>query len=450
MNVAATLTAYERIGILGLGVTGFSAAEFLLQHGIHPVLLDTRDDAGKRIAKEPTLKDCELHCGSLKLEVVLGLDLVIISPGIALTDPALLMARDAGVEFISDIELFARFVDVPVIGVTGSNGKSTVVSLVTHMLRECGRKVGLGGNIGTPALSLLDQGHDCLVLELSSFQLEQTHSLELAGATVLNVSADHMDRYSSLDAYSHTKNRIYRRAEVLIFNREDHRTLPLRVRALQHVVSFGCDDNEQQFGLLEHEGSEFISFAGQPLIASQALPLPGEYNKLNVMAALALVGTLGVDLEQAAQAALTFQPLPHRCQLVKEARGIRWVNDSKATNIGATKAAIEGLRGDVPGKLILIAGGDAKGAELGELKDVLGHVDELITLGQDGPAIAALKPSAHQVETMVQAVQHAESLATPGSLVLLSPACASLDMFNNFEQRGDVFSAAVEALHGGT
>lgn len=450
MNVAATLTAYERIGILGLGVTGLSVAEFLLQHGTQPILLDTREDAGKRIGKNAALKECELHCGALKLEVVLGLDLVIISPGIALTDPVLIMARDAGVEFISDIELFARLVDVPVVGVTGSNGKSTVVSLIAHMLRECGRKVGLGGNIGTPALSLLEQGHDCIVLELSSFQLEQTQSLELAGATVLNVSADHMDRYTSLDAYSHTKNRIYRRAEVLVFNREDHRTLPLRVRALQHIVSFGCDDNEQQFGLIEHDGTEFISFAGQPLLTSQALPLPGEYNKLNVMAALALVGTLGVELEQAAQAALTFEPLAHRCQLVKDARGVRWINDSKATNVGAAKAAIDGLRSEVTGKFILIAGGDGKGADLGELKDVLEHVDELITIGRDGPAIAALKPGAQQVETMSQAVKKAGSLATTGSLVLLSPACASLDMFNNFEQRGDVFSAAVEALHGGT
>lgn len=450
MNVAESLTAYERIGVLGLGVTGLSAAHFLLQHGTQPILLDTREDAAKRLVKEPALRQCELHCGTLKLEVLLGLDLVILSPGIALTDPAMLMARDAGVEFISDIELFARLVEVPVLAVTGSNGKSTVVSLLTHMLKQCGRKVGLGGNIGTPALSLLADDYDCMVLELSSFQLEQTYNLELAAACVLNISADHMDRYATLESYSQTKNRIYRKSQVLIFNRDDHRTLPLRVRALQHIVSFGSDDNEHYFGLSMESGEEFISFAGQPLVATDAIPLAGEYNKLNVMAALALAGALGIDLEQAAQAALSFEALEHRCQLIKHANGIRWVNDSKATNVGATKAAINGLRGDVTGKLILIAGGDAKGADLRELKGTLEQVDELITLGRDGPALAALKANAQQVESLADAVKRAASLATQGSLVLLSPACASLDMFNDYTQRGDVFRAAVEALHGRT
>lgn len=450
MNVAATLTAYERIGVLGLGVTGLSAARFLLQHDMQPILMDTRADARTRLANDPELDACELHCGALKLEVLLGLDLVIISPGIAMKDPALLMARDAGVEFISDIELFARLVNVPVLGVTGSNGKSTVVSLMAHMLTECGRKVGLGGNIGTPALSLLNQGYDCIVLELSSFQLEQTHSLQLAGATVLNVSPDHMDRYPNIDAYARTKNRIYRKAEVLVFNRDDKRSLPLRVRALQHTISIGLDTNDQNFALCMERGTEFIAFAGQPLVGADDLRLPGDYNKLNVMAALALVGALGVDLEQAAQAAVSFEPLEHRCQLVKDANGVRWINDSKATNVGAAKAAIEGIRGDVSGKLILIAGGDAKGADLRELRGALEQVDALITLGQDGPAIAALKADAYQVKSMSEAVKKAASLATKGSLVLLAPACASLDMFDSYAQRGQVFRAAVEALHVST
>ncbi|RAJ93919.1 UDP-N-acetylmuramoyl-L-alanine--D-glutamate ligase [Aliidiomarina maris] len=450
MQVTTTLQAYERIGVLGLGLTGLSAARFLLGHGLSPVLMDTRAESVQKLQAEPALAACEQYLGALDLEALLSLDLVIMSPGLAFKDPALLMARDAGVEFISDIELFARLVRVPVIGVTGSNGKSTVVSLVTHMLRECGRDVGLGGNIGTPALDLFSAEHDCMVLELSSFQLEQTHSLNLAAATVLNISADHMDRYPSLDAYALTKNRIYRRAEVLVFNRDDKRTLPSRVRALQHTVSFGLQDDDQNFALELQGGDEFICFNGQPLVATQRLSLPGEYNKANVMASLALVAALGVDLERAAQAATSFQALKHRCQLVKDAKHVRWINDSKATNIGAAAAAVEGLRADVTGKLILIAGGDAKGADLNELKPVLAQVDELITLGKDGPAIAALKAGSHQVSSMSQAVKKAASLASKGSLVLLSPACASLDMFNDYQQRGDVFIAAVEAVHGVT
>ena len=249
MDVAGTLQAYERIGVIGLGMTGLSAARFLRSHELQPVLFDTRPDAATKLRKDEQLSQCEQHFGPLQLEELLGLDLVIMSPGIAFKDPALLMARDAGVEFVSDIELFARLVEVPVLAVTGSNGKSTVVSLAAHMLARFGRKVGLGGNIGTPALDLLGQDFDCIVLELSSFQLEQTYSLEPAAACVLNVTPDHMDRYSDFDAYSRTKNRIYRKAEVLVFNRDDHRTLPLRTRALQHVVSFGLGSDDNNFTL---------------------------------------------------------------------------------------------------------------------------------------------------------------------------------------------------------
>lgn len=449
-QVATVLQAYERIGVLGLGLTGLSAARFLLAQGIQPVLLDTRGNAGERLTDEPKLAECEQHFGDLQLESLLGLDLVIISPGVAFDTPALQMADDAGVEFISDIELFARLVNVPVIAATGSNGKSTVVSLVAHILAHCGRKVGLGGNIGTPALELLDRDYDCIVLELSSFQLERTRSLQLAAASVLNITPDHMDRYESLDDYARVKNRIYRQAEVLVYNRDDARTMPLRIKALQHVISFGTTADDHNFAYELSGGREFLTFAGQPLLASEDIPLPGDYNKANVMSALALVSSLGTDLEQAANAVSSFKALAHRCQLVKDAGGVRWINDSKATNIGATIAAIEGLRAEITGKLILIAGGDAKGAELSELKGALEQVDELITLGRDGPAIAALKSDTHQVESLSQAVKKAASLASKGSLVLLSPACASLDMFKDYQQRGNVFIAAVEALHGST
>lgn len=448
MDVAGTLQAYERIGVIGLGVTGLSAARFLRSHELQPILFDTRTDAASKLRDDDELNQCEQHFGPLKIEDMLGLDLVIMSPGLAFDDPALLMAFDAGVEFISEIELFARLVEVPILAVTGSNGKSTVVTLAAQMLAHCGRNVGLGGNIGTPALDLLDHDYDCMVLELSSFQLEQTYTLEPAAACVLNVTPDHLDRYSDFDAYSRTKNRIYRKAEVLVFNRDDHRTLPLRTRALQHVVSIGLGYDEQNFALSQIDGEEFITFSGQPLLPVAAIPMPGDYNKVNVMAALALVAALGTDLEQAAAAVADFKALPHRSQLIKDANQVRWVNDSKATNIGATIAAIEGLRSDVTGKLILIAGGDAKGTDMSPLKDVLEDVDLLITLGRDGAQIATLKTGALQVESMSQAVEEAARHTSAGSMVLLSPACASLDMFTDYQQRGNVFVAAVEALHG--
>ncbi|RUO34061.1 UDP-N-acetylmuramoyl-L-alanine--D-glutamate ligase [Aliidiomarina soli] len=448
MDVKAALQGYERIGVIGLGMTGMSAARFLAAHDVAPVLFDTRPQGSEQYQQATDLAQHECYLGELKLEDLLGLDLVIVSPGLAFTAPALLMARDAGVEFISDIELFARLVDVPVLAVTGSNGKSTVVSLTTHILRQCGRHVGLGGNIGIPALELLDQGHDCIVLELSSFQLEQTYSLHPAAACVLNVSPDHMDRYADLESYARVKNRIYRKADMCIYNRDDALSVPLRRRQLQHFLSVGLHADEHNLTVEMVDGEEFIVFAGQPLLAVSSMPMPGDYNKLNVQAALALVAALGTDLECAADAVASFEPLPHRCQQVANVDGVRWVNDSKATNAGACIAAIEGLRGDVSGKLILIAGGDGKGADLNVLKAPLQQVDVLITLGRDGSKIAALKRGAIEVDGIEEAVREAARHTSKDSLVLLSPACASLDMFRDYQQRGDVFTAAVEALYG--
>lgn len=448
MNVAACLQHYERIGVVGLGLTGVSSARFLCRHGFSPVLFDTRPDGSAHFQQATDLHSCENYLGPLQLEDLLSLDLVIVSPGLPLSMPELMMARDAGVELISDIELFGRLVDVPVVAVTGSNGKSTVVSLTAHILNTLGRKAGLGGNIGTPALDLLDSGFDCIVLELSSFQLELTSSLPLTAATVLNISADHLDRYSDLEAYARVKNRIYRMAEVCIYNRDDSRTLPLRKRHLQHWVSIGMHADDRQFGLFTQGSDEFISFAGMPLLSPSQVPMPGDYSKTNVQAALALVSSLGADLEQAASAVRTFVPLAHRCQMIWQDEQSRWINDSKATNPGATIAAIEGLRADVTGKLILIAGGDGKGADFDELKPILEQVDCLITLGRDGPQIARLKRDAIQVKSLEEAVAKARKHLIADSLVLLSPACASLDMFKDYQQRGECFAAAVEAVYG--
>lgn len=447
MKVAALLKQYERIGVVGLGLTGLSCARFLLQHEITPILFDTREQAPQAFLNDSSLQHCETYLGELQLEDLLGLDMAIVSPGIPASLDALKMAADAGVEMISDIELFGRLIDVPVIAVTGSNGKSTVVSMCGHILNACGRNPGVGGNIGIPALELLDKGHDCIVLELSSFQLELTSSLQLAAATVLNVTPDHLDRYRNETAYALAKNRIYRHADMCIYNRQDEQTRPARKRLLQHQVSFGLDASDQGFGIEEQNGENWICFTGQPLLAVNDLPVQGDYNQLNAQAALALVSALGVNIEDAALTIPDFQSLAHRCQLVSERNGVRWINDSKATNTGAAIAAINGLRPQTPGKLILIAGGDAKGANLSVMKSTLQEVDLLITLGRDGHSLAALKDGTLQVDDMQQAVEAAFEQASEGSLVLLSPACASLDMFSSFAERGEVFAAAVEACY---
>ncbi|MGX5913187.1 UDP-N-acetylmuramoyl-L-alanine--D-glutamate ligase [Aliidiomarina sp. Khilg15.8] len=447
MKVAETLQAYERIGIVGLGLTGLSCARFLLRHDIEPVLFDSRVAAPAALQQDTGLNACETYLGEFQLENLLQLDLLIVSPGVPVSTPELTMAQDAGVELISDVELFARLVDIPVVGVTGSNGKSTVASLTAHVLNACGRKAGLGGNIGTPALDLLGRDFDCIVLELSSFQLELISSLRLAAGSVLNVTPDHMDRYPDEATYARVKNRIYRGADVCVFNRDDAQTQPLRKRRLQHWVSIGASSHDGDFTLEPHNDETFICFAGQPLLATADMPLAGQYNALNVQAALALAAALGTDLECAADAVRNFRALPHRSELIAEHAGVRWVNDSKATNAGATIAAIEGFREQVSGKLILIAGGDGKGANLSVLRGPLVKVDELIVLGKDGDRIGSLKPGSHRVQTMDEAVQKAHSLATDGSLVLLAPACSSLDMFANFGERGEAFRQAVEGCY---
>ncbi|MBT1062083.1 UDP-N-acetylmuramoyl-L-alanine--D-glutamate ligase [Bowmanella sp. Y26] len=428
--------ANKQVAVVGLGLTGQSCVRFLLDKGANVSAFDSRESLNLSLPAEVQVK-----LGPFDADSFCQAQLILLSPGLALAEPAIQAALKAGVEVIGDIELFARFNHKPVVAITGSNGKSTVTSLATDMLNASGVNAKMGGNIGTPVLELLDTDYEVAVLELSSFQLETTHSLAPVAATVLNISADHLDRYTGMQAYQQAKLSIYQGADLCVYSREDKLTVP---NVGGKAMSFGLDNTDYGMGFDADSG--WIRYQGQPLVELAECSLVGQHNVLNIQASAALALAAGATIEGIRQACREFKNLPHRCELVRVHRGVRWVDDSKGTNIGATLAAIEGLRDQVKGKLVLIAGGDGKGADFNELLPALGKVDKLICLGKDGAAIAALKQDSSLVASLEEAVSLADGWTQSGDMVLLSPACASLDMFKNYHHRGQVFATAVEAL----
>jgi UDP-N-acetylmuramoylalanine--D-glutamate ligase len=349
---------------------------------------------------------------------------------------------------MGDIEMFARQVNAPVIAISGSNGKSTVTTLVGEMARQAGLKVAVGGNIGTPALDLLAQQAELYALELSSFQLELLQSLKPLAATVLNVSPDHMDRYRDVEHYSQVKQHIYHNCKVAVINRDDARVSQMTTG--QRLIS-GFTLGEPaagDFGLREFDGEVWLCKGGKKLLAESELKLGGRHNTANALAALALGEAANIDVDDMLATLLRFTGLPHRTQWVRERDGVSWYNDSKGTNVGATLAAIEGMQ--VKNKLILIAGGLGKGADFSPLKNAVRDKVRLVVLiGQDAAKIEQALEDVVPVmlaSSMQEAVHIADDLSHPGDCVLLSPACASFDMFRGFEHRGEVFMRAVEAL----
>lgn len=437
------LTA-KRIAVVGLGQSGLATVRFLLSKGIKPVLMDTRKQpAGlEQIAAE---KVDGIYLGELDANRLAQMELIIVSPGLSVKHPALRFAKLQGATVIGDVELFACYNTKPVVAITGSNGKSTVTKLTEAMLQHSGIQALAAGNIGLPVLDALAKAEtEVYVLELSSFQLETTASLRLVAAANLNVSADHLDRYQDLADYAAAKQRIYQHSALAVYNADDALTLPA---VATQVLALSLTDSSSGYGIVQHQGQDYLLVAGEPLLPVTEMSLFGKHNQFNALAAAALALAAGASRQAIASTLRSFRGLAHRCELVAERQGVRWVNDSKGTNIGATLAALAGLRSSVAGKLILIAGGDAKGADLTELQPALQRdVQQLITLGQDGPAIAALLPDSIQVKTIQQAVKTAASLAQPGDMVLLSPACASLDMFKSYADRGEQFAAAVREL----
>ena len=428
--------------VVGLGRTGVSCVEHLSARGVRVSVVDSRREPPGLDALRRRHPRVDVHCGAFDPARFDAAELLVVSPGVSLREPCIARAAARGVPVIGDVELFARAADAPVVAVTGSNGKSTVSSMVAAMAEAAGRRVQAGANLGRPALSLLEGDADLYVLELSSFQLERTASLPAVAAAVLNVSADHLDRHRDLPEYAAVKQRIYRHAATAVINRDD----PL-VRAMvgpgRRRIAFALDEPRSGgFGLREVGAEAWFAFGAEPLMPVAGLPIGGRHNAANALAALALGHAAGLPMPAMIEALGSFRGLAHRCEQVASAGGVRWYDDSKATNVGATLAAVEGLG---EGRtLVLIAGGDGKDADFTPLRPaVAARVAAAVLIGRDAPRIAAAIGGAtavHHAASLEAAVDRAARLCRPGGCVLFSPACASFDMFEDYRERGEAFA----------
>ncbi len=447
-----TQLANKRIVILGIGITGLSCARFLHRHQISFAVNDSRDMPISPGDFKHQFDDNRLVLGKWDQDLIAQAEILIVSPGINTSAPEIRRAIAKNCDVIGDIELFCRLSDTPILAVTGSNGKSTVVSMLNYVGNAIGYRVQLGGNIGLPVLDQIDKGSaDFMVLELSSFQLETINSMKALAATVLNLSDDHLDRHKTIENYSEIKQKIYQNSTFSLYNRDDKATIPRACYGESQQLSFASDQPQiGDFGLTDINGARHLMWGETPLCALADLPLQGSHNALNYLAVLALGQCAGWDINAMLASLKNFTGLAHRCEVIETNDGIRWINDSKATNVGATLAAIEGLSSTLgDNKLFLIAGGDGKGADFSPLTQALRtQVEYLITLGKDGQAIASLRlPSQADktvhVDSLAAGVALARTQASTGDMVLLSPACASLDMFANYVERGVVFIKCV-------
>jgi len=438
----------RRTLVVGLGETGLSVARYLSRRGVPVAVVDSRArPPGLDRMRGEELADVALFLGGFSDEAFERAERIVLSPGVPLSEPHVAAARARGIPVIGDIELFAQAALAPVVAVTGSNGKSTVVILLSAMARRAGVDVRTGGNIGTPALDLIGDSEPALyVLELSSFQLETVHSLRLRAATVLNISEDHMDRYDNLADYAAAKQVIYSHAELQVVNADDPLVLALadpgrpQIRFSQGLPAQG------EYGLVQLEGVTWLARGSDRLLPATALRVAGRHNLANALAALALGEAVGLAQEAMLETLAEFQGLPHRMQFVAEHDGVRWYNDSKGTNVGATLAAIDGH----DGPLVLIAGGDGKGADFTPLAGALRDKGRgCVLIGRDAPRLEAVLADVLPVRRaadMAGAVRAAAEMAIPGDSVLLSPACASTDMYLNYMERGELFIQAVQAF----
>lgn len=435
--------------VIGFGITGQSVVRHLQANATPCVVFDTRAPTVNAASAPSANIHWQIDNWSQEqLQDHLGnVQRVVVSPGLSLDLPILQVARDLGLPLVSDIDLFFEATAAPVIGVTGTNGKSTVVSLLGQLFQGAALTCGVGGNIGRAALDLLAVPQSRYVLELSSFQLERSALLPLEAATVLNVSDDHIDHHGSLQNYQRAKQRIYRNAQRCVFNRDDPSTRP---DTKSSMVSFGLQapEAENHWGIVRYRHEPWIARGDQPVAALKELPLLGNHNALNVMAAFALAAPV-LDIGAASTSLATFAPLDHRLQRVAVVDDVLYVNDSKATNVGATLAALQGLAANT--RVVLIGGGDAKGADLSVLTQALSsYAAAVVAMGKDAESLLAVARTAGvkhcTASDMTEAVVKAQRLATGADMVLLSPACSSLDMYRNFAERGQDFTAAVHAL----
>jgi UDP-N-acetylmuramoylalanine--D-glutamate ligase len=436
--------------VVGLGKTGASCVRYLAKRGMRVSATDSRRTP-PGLAELGVLADgIDLRLGGFDMSLLDDAAQVLMSPGVSLDEPIAKEARARGIDVLGDVELFARAVRAPVIGITGTNGKSTVTTLVARMAAAAGRRVLAGGNLGEPALDLLEEPTpDLYVLELSSFQLETTSSLTLQAAVVLNVSADHLDRYASVEDYARAKGRIFAKAATVVLNADDPKVVAMRggaAGAAARILTFSTQHTNADFSLDRKGSKVFLARRGEPLFDTARMKITGTHNAANALAALALGEAVGLSMPTMLDALESFPGLSHRSSWVADVGGVRYIDDSKGTNVGATIAAVAGMQGP----LVMIAGGEGKGQDFAPLAGAFrGKVRATVLIGKDAPAIAAALEgvcATKTVASMQEAVDEAHRIAVAGDTVLLSPACASLDMFRDYGHRGDVFAAAVSQL----
>ncbi len=450
MTLPQSQQAALRTLVVGLGVTGLSVARFLMRQGARVAIADSRAEPPQLDRLQQEFADVAVFLGPFEDAVFEQADQLVVSPGVPLSTPQIQAAMERGVPVLGDIELFAQVAQAPVVAITGSNGKSTVTTLVGEMARAAGCEVAVGGNLGTPALDLLADDVELYVLELSSFQLETTHSLHTAVSAVLNVSADHMDRYPDLQTYADAKARILCNAGLGIFNADDPMVMAMQGSQDAWFFTLGESHSEKHFGVCAFDGEDYLCRGGEPLLAARELLIPGSHNRANALAALAIGTALGFRLERMRQVLARFPGLPHRCEFVGEIDGVRWYNDSKATNVGAAMAALQGLHVPQGGRAVIILGGDCKEGAFGDMRAALAECARAVVLiGRDREQIRPVIPedcAVRDAADLEQAVALAAAMAAPGDHVLLAPACASFDQFRNFIQRGDRFRGLVRRM----
>ena len=433
--------------VLGLGTTGLSVARYLARNDVDAIYLDSREAPPGLGDLADICPGAEVICGETPEKILKKASRIIASPGIPDSDPFLVSAREAGIDVVSDIELFASEAAAPMVGVTGSNGKSTVTTLLALMCDAAGKRGLAGANLGEPALDLLvEDKPDFYLLELSSFQLQRTHHLPLEVAVLLNVSPDHLDWHEDEAEYRRAKYRIFSEARAAVFNRADE-GIAAHVPGGIPALSFGLDEPaDDEYGLRVDEGERFLARGEQLLLSVSDLAIVGRHNQANALATLATGQLMGLDISPMLQVLNEFPGLPHRMQLVGESRGVQFINDSKATNVGAAIASVDSVRGAV----VLIAGGQGKGGDFERLaRETSRHVRAAILIGEDADkledAFRDLAPT-ERATNMYAAVARAAEIAEVGDTVLLAPACASFDQFENYQARGDEFVNAVETL----
>jgi len=435
--------------IVGLGKTGLSCARYLQRQGGSFAVTDNRDLPPELVQFKQEFPQASLAAGRFDETLILNAGEILLSPGVPLEEPVIEKAIAKGIPVSGDVEIFCREAQAPIVAITGSNGKSTVASLLYEMAIQAGMKVQLGGNIGTPVLDLLKEATpDLYVLELSSFQLELTRSLNATASVVLNVTEDHMDRYASLEDYAAAKSGIYAGNGCMIINLDDAHVTGMLDPGRRHICFTRAEPDSDQFGLKEMNGSVWLMQGSTRLLDSNELKIRGRHNYLNALAALALGQAIALPMDAMLKALRKFRGLPHRCEFVRSINGVDWYNDSKGTNVGASCAAIESLAGH--SNVILIVGGEGKDADFSPLlASVTGRVKLAITIGRDGPVIRELLQDSVKVvpaASMEEAVMLAHQQADAGDVVLLSPACASLDMFTDYADRGRCFEKVVNLL----